>query len=168
MAPIGCCFYCCNINNIFLQQLGVFIMTNTNYIEIVDNSLSTQIILASSTLKQKLNLMLKDFSITLEQWSVLYNIFRIDGKYQKELADILNKDKPTITRIIDNLETKSLIKRTKHPEDRRKFLIEITKEGHELLKEIIPVLADFFKKQESAFSKEDIQITKTILKKISE
>ena len=43
-------------------------------------------------------------NLTIEQWSVLYQLWKEDGKSQQELCNATFRDKPSITRLIDNLE----------------------------------------------------------------
>ncbi len=42
--------------------------------------------------------------ITIEQWSVLYHLWKEDGRSQQELCSATFRDKPSITRLVDNLE----------------------------------------------------------------
>ncbi|GIO32975.1 MULTISPECIES: MarR family winged helix-turn-helix transcriptional regulator [Paenibacillus] len=74
----------------------------------------------------------KDDDITPEQWTVLKRLGVEDGVTQKELAFVTDKDQATLTKILDLLERKQLVRRDKNKEDRRSFLIYITDEGREL------------------------------------
>jgi DNA-binding MarR family transcriptional regulator len=49
--------------------------------------------------------------ITIEQWSILYHLWKEDGLSQQELCNRTFRDKPSITRLIDNLEKQHLVKR---------------------------------------------------------
>ncbi len=71
-------------------------------------------------------------SITIEQWSVLYQLWKNDGLSQQELCDKTFRDKPSITRLVDNLEKLELVKRTADKTDRRKNLVMVTKKSEEL------------------------------------
>ncbi|HEV3327053.1 MAG TPA: MarR family transcriptional regulator, partial [Puia sp.] len=57
--------------------------------------------------------------ITIEQWSVLYHLWKEDGKSQQELCIATFRDKPSITRLVDNLEKQQLVKRVPSESDRR-------------------------------------------------
>lgn len=70
-----------------------------------------------------------DLDITVDQWLVLKHTSENAGISQKELAAILYKDMPTVTRIVDLLCSKGLVKRVVHPNDRRSFVLELTDEG---------------------------------------
>src|SRR5438874_11493553 len=64
-----------------------------------------------------------DLNITIEQWSVLYHLWKEDGLSQQQLCDATFRDKPSITRLVDNLEKLNLVKRVPSDNDRRINLI---------------------------------------------
>jgi DNA-binding MarR family transcriptional regulator len=68
-------------------------------------------------------------NITIEQWSVLYQLWKQDGLSQQQLCDATFRDKPSITRLVDNLEKLNLVKRVPSDSDRRINLIYLTKQG---------------------------------------
>ncbi len=70
--------------------------------------------------------------ITIEQWSVLYHLWKQDGMSQQELCHATFRDKPSITRLVDNLEKLQLVKRVASEEDRRINRICLTKTGLKL------------------------------------
>jgi MarR family transcriptional regulator for hemolysin len=82
---------------------------------------------------------LKKYGITSEQWSVLYQIDRAEGLIQKEIAERSGKDKPTITRILDQLEGKGLVSKQIGENDRRSFQVSITDKGRSLIEETISI-----------------------------
>ena len=71
-------------------------------------------------------------AITIEQWSVLYHLWKEDGKSQQELCNRTYRDKPSITRLVDNLEKLNLVKRVSSREDRRINMIYLTDEARTL------------------------------------
>jgi DNA-binding MarR family transcriptional regulator len=70
--------------------------------------------------------------ITIEQWSVLYQLWKQDGLSQQELCNATFRDKPSITRLVDNLEKLQLVKRVASADDRRINRICLTKMGIKL------------------------------------
>ena len=78
------------------------------------------------------------FQITVDQWSVLKNLYEYEEMKQNELAEILFKDNPTLTRIIDILCDKGLTIRTVHPNDRRSFIVKLTKGGEKKVQQLTP------------------------------
>lgn len=78
-----------------------------------------------------------NFGITIDQWGVLKNLHENGKLSQKELAECCGKDCPTLTRIIDLLESKNLVKRKQHERDRRSFVVELTPLGNEKHDELL-------------------------------
>lgn len=73
-----------------------------------------------------------NLSLTIEQWSVLYHLWKKDGMSQQDLCKASFRDKPSITRLVDNLERAGLVRRVAANNDRRINLIFLTKEGLQL------------------------------------
>ena len=80
-------------------------------------------------------------NITIEQWSVLYHLWKEDGRSQQQLCNATFRDKPSITRLVDNLEKLNLVKRVASENDRRINLIYLTKQAQKLQEETM-VLAE--------------------------
>jgi len=82
---------------------------------------------------------LKEYDITPEQWSVLYQVDQADGLIQKDIAERSGKDRPTTTRILDHLEQKGLVYKQIGENDRRSFRVYITSKGKSLIQETLPI-----------------------------
>jgi DNA-binding MarR family transcriptional regulator len=89
---------------------------------------------ASTAIARRLqkNFKQSGLDITIEQWSVLYQLWKQDGQRQQQLCDATFRDKPGITRLVDNLEKLKLVKRVPSKNDRRINLIYLTKEAMQL------------------------------------
>jgi DNA-binding MarR family transcriptional regulator len=76
---------------------------------------------ASTAIARRLqkNFKQNGVEITIEQWSVLYHLWKQDGLSQQQLGDATFRDKPSITRLVDNLEKLKLVKRVASKTDRR-------------------------------------------------
>ena len=61
----------------------------------------------------------RQFGMTRAQWSVLFRLERHEGLKQSELAEILDIQPITLTRLIDRLCDNGLIERRSDPNDRR-------------------------------------------------
>jgi len=84
---------------------------------------------------------LREYDITPEQWSVLFQIDRSEGLIQREIASRTGKDKPTTTRILDHLEAKGLVLKKAGIRDRRSFLVFSTERGKALIRDTIGIEA---------------------------
>jgi DNA-binding MarR family transcriptional regulator len=80
------------------------------------------------------------FDITIDQWLVLNAIYEKPGITQLEIAGKVFNDTASVTRIIDLLIKKELLKRDVHSSDRRRFTLEITPGGTKLMTKIIHVV----------------------------
>jgi DNA-binding MarR family transcriptional regulator len=89
---------------------------------------------ASTALARRLQKNFKNagLEITIEQWSVLYHLWKEDNLSQQELCIRTFRDKPSITRLVDNLEKLKLVKRVPSKQDRRINLIRLTEAAKEL------------------------------------
>jgi MarR family transcriptional regulator for hemolysin len=61
----------------------------------------------------------RQFGMTRAQWAVLFRLERAEGLKQSELADLLEVQPITLTRLIDRLCDNGLIERRSDPTDRR-------------------------------------------------
>ena len=73
-----------------------------------------------------------NLSLTIEQWSVLYHLWKEDGISQQELCKATFRDKPSMTRLVDNLEKADFVVRVPAKNDRRKNLIFLTEKAKSL------------------------------------
>lgn len=89
---------------------------------------------ASTAIARRLqkNFKQSGLDITIEQWSVLYHLWKEEGQSQQQLCDATFRDKPSITRLVDNLEKLKLVKRVPSKSDRRINLIYLTREAMQL------------------------------------
>jgi DNA-binding MarR family transcriptional regulator len=79
----------------------------------------------------------RELGLTRSQCSVLAHLARHDGIQQGVLAEILEVEPITLTRLVDRLEQMGLVERQSHPTDRRIRLLRLTEAAR-------PKLADIF------------------------
>jgi DNA-binding MarR family transcriptional regulator len=113
-----------------------------------------------------LNSQLSVFDITAEQWQVLLTLSKQNKINQKILSQAVNKDQPTLTRMLDILERKHLVERHTSKDDRRSFSIHITEKGLDLVKKVTPFIEDLFKRILNGISEKDLKIYIDVLTKI--
>lgn len=106
------------------------------------------------------------FNITVDQWLVLRHLYDHDDLNQKELAELIFKDTPTLTRIIDLLCDKGLTKRKPHRDDRRSFNVYLTAQGRTKVEQIKPKIKDVRLKAWEGLSERDFNQFKRILNTI--
>lgn len=115
-----------------------------------------------TTIKKIRNTLQKSFQnagldLTFDQWVLIDHIYRDQGINQNTLAEMTYKDPPTITRIIDLLEKKLLVKRVEALGDRRKFNLFLTKDGEKLRSKAYPIVVEMRKSGWGNLNEEDYQ-----------
>jgi DNA-binding MarR family transcriptional regulator len=64
--------------------------------------------------------------VSVAQWSVLVSIFRDGATTPREVAQHMDTDPGAVTRLLDRLEAKGLLRRNPAPGDRRSLRLELT------------------------------------------
>lgn len=110
-----------------------------------DMDLSLGFILNRTSIQSKalFTQKIKEFDISPEQWSLVFRVVESNGLTQKELSDSTYKDQANITRSIDRLERKGLLKRVSNQMDRRIINIYPTEKAINLVEKIIPISSRF-------------------------
>jgi MarR family transcriptional regulator, transcriptional regulator for hemolysin len=76
------------------------------------------------------------FGITRAQWAVLVRLDRAEGLNQSELAEVLDLQPITLTRLLDKLSDSGLIERRPDPDDRRAKRLFLTSAARPLLEQL--------------------------------
>lgn len=105
-------------------------------------------------------------SVTIEQWSVLYHLWKADGMNQQELCNATFRDKPSITRLVDNLEKLDLVKRVSDEKDRRINKIFLTKAALKLEEETMQLAEETLNEALAGVSQKDIELCKAVLQTV--
>ncbi|MGR1583046.1 homoprotocatechuate degradation operon regulator HpaR [Thalassobius sp. S69A] len=77
--------------------------------------------------------MLMDVGVTEQQWRVMRVLNECGTLDPTEIAERSCLLLPSLTRILQTLESKALISRAPHPTDRRKQLVTITGAGQQMI-----------------------------------
>ncbi|WP_209330635.1 MarR family winged helix-turn-helix transcriptional regulator [Lunatimonas salinarum] len=103
------------------------------------------------------------FDVTVDQWLVLKNLSESEALSQSELAHLVFKDHPTLTRIIDILCKKGYVARLPHPQDRRSFQLLLTDTGKEKVLELKPQVSEIRQEAWKNLNQDDFNEFKRIL-----
>jgi len=121
---------------------------------------------ASVARRMQKNFRNAGLDITIEQWSILYHLWKEDGLSQQELCNRTYRDKPSITRLIDNLEKQQLVKRTASVSDRRVNLVSLTESAQEIQQTTIDLANQTMNEALVGITKEEIEIVKKVLQQV--
>lgn len=104
--------------------------------------------------------------ITIEQWSVLYHLWKEDGLSQQELGNRTYRDKASTTRLIDNLEKQGYLTRVASETDRRINLVYLTEKAKPLQDITYQLANQTMNEALEGISKEQIEIVKNVFQRV--
>jgi DNA-binding MarR family transcriptional regulator len=110
---------------------------------------------------------LKPFDLTAAQYIVLLKVGSGSATTPVEICRVLQYDTGAMTRLIDRIEAKGLIKRVAHGGDRRCVALELTAQGEELYPRLIRVLMDMNKRALRGFTKDEVAALDRLLKRVA-
>lgn len=112
------------------------------------------------------NLKSSGNKITSEQYGVMKQLWLEEGQTQLDLACKTSKDKPGITRLLNNLEKKGLIERKVNENDKRCNKIYLTKVGREMQQIALSIGEKTIREAISSVDESEMQICKKVLAQI--
>ena len=125
---------------------------------------------ASTAIARRLQRKLNQASVnlTIEQWSILYHLWKQDGMTQQELCEASFRDKPSITRLVDNLEKLGLVNRMTDENDRRSNRIFLTADARKLEEKTMKLAEDTLNEALKGVPAEHVEISKQVLQSVYE
>jgi MarR family transcriptional regulator, multiple antibiotic resistance protein MarR len=111
---------------------------------------------------------LSKFDISAAQLIVLASLENKEAGSAASLCKSISYDPGAMTRMVDRLEQKGLIRRTPHPQDRRATNLEITTAGRALYPQLLAaketVQAQFLR----GFSHDEVRLLESLLSRLVE
>lgn len=96
------------------------------------------------------------FGMTRAQWAVLARVERSEGLKQTELADLMDVQPITLTRLIDRLCDNGLIERRNDAEDRRAKRLYLTPAAATVLKQLHALRSEITEAALQGFGGDDV------------
>jgi len=106
--------------------------------------------------------------VTRAQWKVLFRLDRRPGLRQIELADMLDIEPITLSRIVDRLEESELVERRADPSDRRAWRLHVTARAQPLIAKLRAIADDMIAEAFAGIDPKDIEITRQVLSRARE
>ena len=124
-----------------------------------------------STIKEYRKFAQKNISdqitdMTIDQGLVLLFLNEYPELTQKEIAELVFKDNASMTRMINTMVQKKYLKRSMNNEDRRRYKIEITVKGRQVLETLPPIIQKNRKTSLIGITKNELKQLEIILNKI--
>ncbi len=131
----------------------------------LEKSIGFKINQTANKLNNKYNQLLQEYDIAPEQRATLEIIKYETDVNQTKIANILGKDKTTISRTLNTLEKKGFI--TKSQKDKRTNLIEITLKGENILNNSSTKVNSFRKNLISKLNDDEVVNLILLLEKVA-
>jgi DNA-binding MarR family transcriptional regulator len=109
-----------------------------------------------------------DLDITFELLEIVSLLWRKNGINQQEMADVVIKDKSSITYLVDNLVKRKLVKRVEDENDRRNKLIFLTAKGNLLRKKLHPLVIEMYETATDEVQAADIKKAIILVRKMND
>jgi len=107
-----------------------------------------------------------NLDITIEQWSILYHLWKEDGLSQQELGTRTFRDKASTTRLIDNLEKQGYVTRVASDTDRRINLVCLTDKAKPLQDITYQLSNQTMNEALEGVTKDQIEVVKKVFQRV--
>lgn len=114
-----------------------------------------------------LEVELKPFDLTAAQYIVIINVGSARAETPVDLCRVMQYDTGAMTRLLDRIEAKGLIRRVAHGGDRRCVALEMTPAGHELYPRLLQIVVEMNKRALKGFSRDEVQALEEMLRRVA-
>jgi len=132
----------------------------------MDESLGYLLHQVKGRLMAAIDAELEPLDITWAQWGTLLHIANNRGRTATELCRNLAADTGSMTRMLDRLEQKGLIRRERSSEDRRIVELSLTEAGKQLYPQLPPIAVKVLNQHLKGFSRDEMETMKGFLRRM--
>ena len=118
--------------------------------------------------RKRLDERLKHADLTQARWLALLHLSRTGPMSQRELAELLSVEGPTLVRVLDKLEQQGLVERRASGEDRRVKLIHLAQAAHPVLDEITSISTGLRNELLAQVADDELRAAWKVLKEIGD
>ncbi|RYY20628.1 MAG: MarR family transcriptional regulator [Cytophagaceae bacterium] len=106
--------------------------------------------------------------LTTEMTQVLRYLWAHDHVNQQEIANAVNRDKASLTSLLDNLERRELVERQADSHDRRNNRIVLTSKGRALEHAVAPLVQQMYAVASQGFSEDQLRTSIAMLAQMTQ
>lgn len=121
---------------------------------------------AGNQLSITIDRALAEYGMTHAQLGIFLKLHHGQANTAADLARELMADTGAMTRMLDRLEEKSFVKRTRSLQDRRVMQVELTAKGHQLADQMTQVAIDSLNHHLRGFSASEVTQFKDFLRRM--
>jgi MarR family transcriptional regulator for hemolysin len=120
-------------------------------------------------LRRAIDEEVRALGLTDATWRPLFHLGRLgDGLKQKELAEALLIEGPSLVPLLDNLEANGLVVRVESPEDRRCKLIKMTPAGEKVFRQTMDIAGKITTRVMRQVSDEELAVCHSVFDRLEE
>lgn len=139
--------------------------TSGDNVPVLERSLGHLIHLLNQYKDRELNKHMAPLDITAAQFKVIICLSK--GVVNPvEICRHLSLDGGALTRLLVRLEKKELLIRVKDSQDRRQVIVQLSPQGHELMKQIPQIMHNTFVDMTRNLSDDEVSMLKHLIKKM--
>lgn len=128
-------------------------------------SVGFQLVKARNLITNEMDAALKDLDISSQQMGIMLMLRQKLASTPFELSKMLGIDTGLMTRMLDKLETKGLVVRSRDEEDRRVVNLALTKAGVAVADQIPDIAPDVLNARLKDFTKAELNELRRLLRK---
>ena len=132
----------------------------------LDGNLGWTLNNAARLVQRRLSAKLAPHGITPPQWGVLAALWEEDGLSLTALAQRSYFDGPTMTGIVDRLETNGLVERRRERADRRVISVYLTTAGREMRAVLPPMAEEANRELVAGLSDDEVRELSAVLERV--
>lgn len=119
-----------------------------------------------SSILQQADAQLADQGLTYVQWLPLYKLLLCQNTTNAVLAKDLGMDPASVTRALDRIEAKGLLRRERSTTDRRVVHLALTEEGRRVATQVPKVLTQVLNRHLAGFSHAECELLLSLLRRM--
>jgi len=128
-----------------------------------EHSLPMELLKAREAAMARFRPMLREHGLTEQQWRVIRALADFDKIDASELAKRSFLLAPSLTRILQHLESEKLLKRSADSNDQRRSVLTLTASGRKLFSQVAPDSASLYDDIERSFGGERLDLLYELL-----
>src|SRR5262245_28216867 len=132
----------------------------------VDDYLAALLAQASHLISEEFHRVVNDHGFSVSEWRALGTLAGGEAMSIGRLAQVALSKQPTVTRLLDRMETKGQVERMAHDGDRRVTLVRITPAGSKTVSRLIALAREHEQRVLEPFGLERAAELKAILRRM--
>jgi MarR family transcriptional regulator for hemolysin len=134
----------------------------------MEQTLGRSLYLAHRAVHDELDRRLYEHGASVWNWVLLREAANADGASQRELADLMGIEPPTLVRHLDKLAEDGLVERQPDAGDRRVLRVVVTKAGRKRLAQLHEVVHELDAELRAALPARDVEVLRRALTRVYE